>query len=216
MITSNCNKLHLRSPHTSPSMPPSSVAHDSFSRKHLHKKHQRIFPFPNHWCNYEVYETVAVVVQLKMDEKSVYLFLSDLSKSLHLKKKSEGEALMSQGIPKNRLTIFRYYHHLEVLEDGVDTILGHLGQIKIQRNAPPPTAALKSFSEIVKSTAGAVEQILAQLVKTSKLNAMLPLPDHFNKKEDLVKKAIMEAFTSITKKATDILDDNLNLTNPSA
>ena len=151
-----------------------------------------------------------------MDEKSVFLFLSELSKSLHLRKQSEGEALMSQGIPKNRLTIFRYYHHLEVLEDGVVTILGHLGHSKIQNVTHPPAAVLSSFSEVVKATTSAVEQILAQLVKTNKPNVALPLPDHFNKKKDLVRKVIMEAFILITKNATNILDDGLNPINRSA
>ena len=123
---------------------------------------------------------------------------------------------MSQGIPKNRLTIFRYYHHLEVLEVGVDTILGHLGHSKIQNGTHPPAAVLSSFSEVVKATTSAVEQILAQLVKTNKPNVALPLPDHFNKKKDLVKKVIMEAFILITKNATNILDDGLKLSNLSA
>ena len=144
-------------------------------------------------------------------------FLAKLNHSLQTKLRDEGEALMSQGISRNRLTVFRRYHQLEVLGDGVDTVLRNLKEVQVHNDVvPTPNEALKAFSNIIKKTAGAVEQILSQLVKSHEDNTPPPLPDHFAKQEELVKKVIMEIFTSITMTATSKLDAILSLTCTSA
>ena len=152
-----------------------------------------------------------------MDASTMEQFLAKLNISLKAKLKDEGEALMSQGIARNRLTVFRHYHQLEVLGDGVDTVLRSLKEVQVHKDVvPTPKESLLAFSIIIKKTTGAVEQVLSQLIKSHEDDTPTPLPDNFAMQEELVKQVIMESFTSITMTATSRLNDILSLSSTSA
>ena len=160
--------------------------------------------------------------EAKMDELSMTNFLVDLRDCLQHNLNEEGEALIKQGIPKNRLTVFRHFHLLETTLEGVNILIKNLREfdenmvndIEPQCKKMNHDMALTSFAAINKSTSHAITQILAQLFPTFPAQLKPSLPANYFNKEHEIKNAIMDVYAHITIKASNNLRVRLNI--PSA